>query len=431
MLYKITIAIVCFIFLGISFHAPVTVFFETYFHTPDVVKAWKEILMGIATVLLVVFVYRKNIIGQLLRDRIVQVSLIFLLFHLGVLLFIPTTSQQMQAGILIDTRYTLFFLIVYVLAVVSKIKVRDIFLKTIVFAASIVILFGVLQITVLPRDILSAIGYSPETIRPYLTVDQNPDYTRINSTLRGPNPLGIYAASILAIVVAYSVRHKKETLLRKQKMILPLCLGAASIFVLWHTYARSALIASVVAVTTVVMILLSKKIHPIKLVAAGSIGALLLFCVVMIFSHTPFVQQVIFHTDMAEGNAINSDQQHLSSLTGAVSAVAQNPFGYGVGSTGSASLYGDKPLIIESQYLFVAHEIGIIGLIIFLILWGAVLYRLWIYREQYLALGLFASGIGIAVAALVLPVWVDDTVSILWWGLAAMAISGLQKKGMK
>lgn len=431
MLYKITIAIVCFIFLGISFHAPVTVFFETYFYTPDVVKAWKEILMGIATVLLAVFVYRKNIIGQLLRDRVVQVSLIFLLFHLGVLLFIPTTSQQMQAGILIDTRYILFFLIVYVLAVVGPCKIRDIFLKIIVFAASIVILFGVLQVTVLPRDILSTIGYGSETIRPYLTVDQNPDYTRINSTLRGPNPLGIYTASILAIVVAYSVRHKKEILLRRQKMILPLCLGVASVFVLWHTYARSALIASVVAVTAVVMILLSKKIHPIKLVASGSIGLLLLSFVILVFSHTAFVQQVIFHTDMAEGNAINSDQQHLSSLSGALSAIAQNPFGYGVGSTGSASLYGDKPLIIESQYLFVAHEIGIIGLIIFLTLWGMVLHRLWVYREQYLALGLFASGLGIAVAALVLPVWVDDTVSILWWGLAAMAIGGLQKKAMK
>ena len=34
---------------------------------------------------------------------------------------------------------------------------------------------------------------------------------------------------------------------------------------------------------------------------------------------------------------------------------------------------------------------------------------------------------GLAFVGLLLPVWVDDTVSILWWGLAAIAIVGVGK----
>ena len=45
-------------------------------------------------------------------------------------------------------------------------------------------------------------------------------------------------------------------------------------------------------------------------------------------------------------------------------------------------------------------------------------------RHGALSLGVFASGCGLAIVGLLLPVWVDDTVSIIWWGLAGVAIGG-------
>ena len=104
--------------------------------------------------------------------------------------------------------------------------------------------------------------------------------------------------------------------------------------------------------------------------------------------------------------------------------MVRQPFGAGIGSTGSASLGTDQPLIIENQYLFIAHETGWIGLTVFIGLFGLILRRLWQRRRDWLALGVFASGIGLAVIGLLLPVWVDDTVSIVWWGLAAVALAG-------
>ena len=107
------------------------------------------------------------------------------------------------------------------------------------------------------------------------------------------------------------------------------------------------------------------------------------------------------------------------------------PLGAGVGSTGSASLYTDTPRIIENQYLFVAHETGWLGLLVFVAIFIAVLLRLWRERHDWISLGVFASGIGLALIGALQPVWVDDTVSIIWWGLAGLAIASWKKEDRK
>ena len=56
-------------------------------------------------------------------------------------------------------------------------------------------------------------------------------------------------------------------------------------------------------------------------------------------------------------------------------------------------------------------------------LFGMVMQRLWRRRGDWLALAVFASGVGIAVAGIILPVWADDTVAIVWWGLAALVLA--------
>ena len=102
------------------------------------------------------------------------------------------------------------------------------------------------------------------------------------------------------------------------------------------------------------------------------------------------------------------------------------PLGAGIGSTGSASLYDDDEggVIIENQYLYIAHETGWLGLALFVAIFGLIMVRLWRARDDWLALGAFASGVGMALIGLLLPVWADDTVAIVWWALAATALGG-------
>jgi hypothetical protein len=51
-----------------------------------------------------------------------------------------------------------------------------------------------------------------------------------------------------------------------------------------------------------------------------------------------------------------------------------------------------------------------------------VLSKLWRGRSDWFVLGVFSSGVGLALIGLIQPVWVDETVAIVWWGLAAIAL---------
>jgi len=53
---------------------------------------------------------------------------------------------------------------------------------------------------------------------------------------------------------------------------------------------------------------------------------------------------------------------------------------------------------------------------------------LWLRRSDPLALGLFASLMGIGLIGLLSHVWTDDTLAYVWWGLAGIAMAPITKK---
>jgi hypothetical protein len=176
-------------------------------------------------------------------------------------------------------------------------------------------------------------------------------------------------------------------------------------------------------VVIVLAVSLSRKLNR----RAWIIGAVIIFAVIgglFAATNSTFVSNVFLHENPLTGSSTNSNQGHISSLQDGILRFVVQPFGAGVGSTGSASLHTNAPLIIENQYLSTAHEVGWLGLAFFLMIFIGIMSRLWQRRSDWLALGVFASGIGLAAIGLLLPVWVDDTVAIVWWGLAAIAIGG-------
>ena len=408
------------IFGGIVLHAPVSVALSSVWpHYAPVIKAWKEILLGVALVVAVVILTRSRQWG-VVRSRLVGYIALFAALNVVLIPAFHTSPEAVLAGLFINLRYLLFFVLVYV-ALRLYPQTYRLFLVTFIGGALVVTAFALLQVTVLPHDILKYLGYGRETIMPYLTVDQNINYIRINSTLRGPNPLGIYAVVSLAVVLVAWLRRAREWTRREQ--IVGGIIAAGSVVALWASYSRSAIIAAAIALVIVAIVLYGKRVSR-KVWTAVAIVALVLTAGVVTFRDTQFVSQVILHEDPYQGgNAANSNDGHLESLADGTARLIRQPLGAGIGSTGSASLLTDKPLIIENQYLFIAHETGWLGLALFVLIYAAVLRETWRRRASWLALAVFASGVGIAVAGLVLPVWVDDTVSIIWWGLAAMVIA--------
>ena len=411
------------IFGGVVVHAPLTVWLGTIWpdYTP-LIKSWKEILMIGAAVIGAVLVTRHKLWRELGRDWLFRLIIAYAVLHVLLAVLLPRDMWAVLAGLAIDLRYILFFGVVYVL-----IRAAPQWRKQIIYVgligAVVVVGFATLQLF-LPKDTLSYIGYSKETIAPYLTVDENPDYIRHSSTLRGPNPLGAYAGIVLAMIAALLVR-RKLALQRKPVLWMTLALAACSAIAVWISYSRSALVAAIIAVTLVLAVTVLRRMSRRGWVIAGMVGVILLGSLVAA-RESSFVANVILHENPTTGADISSNEGHMESLVFGLTRMAMQPFGAGVGSTGSATLYDDQAggTIIENQYLYIAHEAGWLGLGLFLTLFTIIMYRLWRARSDWLALGAFASGIGMALIGLLLPVWVDDTVAIVWWALAATALGG-------
>lgn len=402
--------------VGMTIHTPLTLWLGVQWPGGELfIKAWKEVLMGLALVLLIYIAARRKMIGTLLHDRLMQLSLVFAGLHFLTIMLFQNGLDVAGAGLLIDLRFVLYFVLVYGFLTLFP-EYRRLFIWALVGGAAIVLGFALLQLAVLPKDFLSSIGYSKATISPYLTVDENPAYIRINSTLRGPNPLGAYTVIIIGLLAATAMRWK----LGRRGWVIAGAAALAAGLTLGATYSRSSLIGAIVAAVVVVIASVSPGVRK-KLGIALSVLALVVAGLLVALRDTAFVSNVILHNSPTTGAAVDSNSGHTDSLVDGLNRLVRQPLGAGVGSTGSASLIGGQPVIIENQYLFIAHEVGWAGLIVFIWLFVEVMRRLWVRRRSALALGVFGSGVGLAIVGLLLPVWVDDTVSIIWWGLAAVA----------
>ena len=419
-LEKLYAIIILIIFGGIVLHAPLSVGFGVLF--PEyalLIKSWKELLLLALIPMAIALITKRQLWQKLARDWIFRLIIAYAALHVLLVAFLYQGAAATAAGLAIDLRYILFFGLVYVLLIVAP-TYRHVMLKIGIIGACIVVGFATLQLF-LPPDILKHIGYSNETIVPYLTVDKNPDYVRVNSTLRGPNPLGAYAGIVLALLAAALVYGKLQVRSRWQGVAIGL-LTLCGLVALWISYSRSALVAAIAGVAIVIGATVMRRLsRRAWIVTAAVVGAII--GGLIIGQNSRFVSNVLLHENPDGGSSISSNDEHVESLAEGIERLIAQPFGAGVGSTGSASLYGDAPIIIENQYLFIAHEAGWLGLGLFVTLYTLLLWRLWLRRKEWLALGVFASGIGLAMIGLLLPVWVDDTVAIVWWGLAAMVVA--------
>jgi hypothetical protein len=375
--------------------------------------------MFVAGIIAIVLLCQSKVKLQFSRPLLILIG-VYLLLHLVSLVFIHDGFLSVVAGLVIDLRYIAYFGLVFIAASLYP-DCRRTFLRVGLVGALIVLIFALLQVFVLPADILKYIGYSKNTISPYLTVDQNNNFIRINSTLRGPNPLGAYASIVLTIVVAWIANHQIKTKLKNWLVLSVLVAGG--LVALWFSYSRSALVGGIVAILIVVFVTVTPKLS-IKGKLIGIVTAVVAVTagVLLIVSQPQLASNLLLHDNPNDSNSVNSNEGHISSLKTSLSDFIKEPFGAGVGSTGSASLYGSKPVIIENQYLFVAHEVGWLGIGLFLAILFFVFKLLWGLRHEYLSLGILASGIGLCIIGLVLPVWADDTVAIVWWGLAGLAL---------
>jgi hypothetical protein len=285
--------------------------------------------------------------------------------------------------------------------------------KILVLPATLVVAIGLLQRLAMPHSILSYF-YGPGTIPPYQTVDGNANIQRVQSTLRGANPLGAYLVLALTGFVAFI----RQRLLRLIALV-------AGFIVLFYSYSRSGLIGVLISIWLLAWWMLLKSHHKIWLLSSIIAIAVLGGGVFYVLRSTPIAQDTFLHTSSVSRSSISSNEARRTALSSGLHDVIHQPLGGGPGTAGPAS-FRNQPhptRIAEDYYLQIGQEVGVLGMAIFIAINALVAKELWLKREELLARVLLASLIGISFVNLLSHAWADDTLSLLWWGLAGIALA--------
>jgi len=418
---QISNLLVAIVFILVPFHAFLTVFGSTIFGHFTLLRLWDEGLIGALVVLTAVHIIRdQNLLPRLLNNTLARLILAYCLLTI-VLASIAFAAHRVALkallyGLTINLRFLVWFLCVWFIAQRSNWLLSH-WKKLIFFPLSAVLIFGIAQFFILPNNFLSHFGYGPHTYVPYVTINQDTSTMRVQSFLRGANPLGAYLAAMVGILVSLVTISKKKWYLW--------LLSFGTLLVLYLSFSRSGFIGAIIAIMVGGGLRLRSKRHR----RIGAIAVTLLALVVTVnylrFSHNTSIQDAVLHVSSRSTASRTSNEGHLASLKQSLIAIAHQPFGGGPGTSGQASWYntGHQVRNTESYFLQIAEEDGWIGIALFVAVLYAVGQRLWARKNNPLAVGLLASLVGLLLISQLSYAWDDDTLAFVWWGLAGLAMS--------
>jgi len=275
----------------------------------------------------------------------------------------------------------------------------------------------------LPRDFLSHFGYNSNTIAPYETINHNVHYIRIESTLRGANPLGAYLLIPISLLTVLIVRGKRGW----QYVAFLL----AAVLALYFSFSRSAWLGAVLSIGLILLISLRSRQAKRWIATLACLGLVIIGGLALNSRHNIRLENILLHTQTHSAIKTTSDEGHATALKAGLHDLLHQPLGHGPGSAGPASIYNNHPArIAENFYVQIGQETGWLGLGLFLLINGGVGYLLWVRRSDPLALSLFASLIGLSLINLLSHAWADDTLAYVWWGLAGIAMAPHQVAGI-
>lgn len=408
------------ILMLLPFHAFLTAWAASHVGYFDQVRVWKEVIIFFLAAASVALLTKDKTLRQQFFGSKLTI-LIALYLALGILRTAYgynegiTNLESAAYGMIGAFRYLVFFLVVWITASRSTILQRW-WPFAVIAPATIVVLFGLLQQFVLDRNFLTHFGYGPDTIPAYQSIDQKTEYMRAQSTLRGPNPLGAYLVLIITVLTGIFYKFKSYRFSFGFMLV-------ASSFLLFFSYSRSAWIGLAVSLATWVLLAIKDKKVLNYLLITTLAGAVIMSVSIVSLSNNDYIQNTIFHTDEMSQSTTSSNSVRAQAINDGLKDVFAHPLGQGLGSAGPASARGSAPKIAENYYIQVAQEVGVFGLVLYLAITAGVGYRLFQRRSQLLAQVLLASLVGISVINLISHAWMDDTLGLMWWGLAGIALA--------
>lgn len=265
-----------------------------------------------------------------------------------------------------------------------------------------------------------------ELVSPTIQVRGQP-YIRPTSTVSGPNELGIsmLLLSMGAFFGALYINGRIRILLG---LLTPIFLLGVML-----TFSRSAFLGIIVAIAAATMLLIKPQIAHDKEVGgrrgyktfAFIAGLVLLLILVLLISG---------NLDHLSGTLSNLTQEyHIQDSLDALRFLIENPGGVGMGMVepkGALALMATESLYhVEGSLFQIAMEMGVWGLVVWLLFWGACLTKIW--REwgelkqpglKVLAGTAFTVWLGALVAFVFLPLMQSVSLMVWLWFLLGFAL---------
>jgi hypothetical protein len=405
----------------VPFHAFLTVWLSSLIGHYTALRLWDEVLLALAAlVVLILLLIDHHMRSHTLPRRLVQLVLLYILVTLvcGLVAFKQqhVTEKSLGYGLIVDLRFLVFFLIAWSLSLRTK-RLQDRWRGALLFPATLVVIFGLLQAFLLPTGFLHHFGYGPQTISPVETINHNQHYLRIMSTLRGANPLGAYLVipiSLLSVLILRGHGYRRYKLL-----------WAGAVLTLFFSFSRSAWLGAIISIAIIAALSLRSNKMRRRLLMAVSGFIVLAAVLTASLWHNVHFQNLVFHTQEGSSIKATSDEGHAAALRAGMHDMVHRPFGRGPGTAGPASIYNQPhgTRIAENYFIQIGQETGWLGLGLFLLINAGVGYLLWLRRGDPLALALFASLIGLSFINLLSHAWTDDTLAFIWWGLAGLSLA--------
>jgi hypothetical protein len=386
----------------------------------EVWKATKDVLT-IGLLLLTVILVIINSHLRKSRTYLILLGLAVLYSLLHLLLYALNKQTDLGVALLASTynnRLFWYALIAFGAALLAGNKLRPTtVIKLVLIVSTTVCVLGLLQ-WFLPKDILTHFGYSIDRgVKLNFFINENPDFPRVMATLRDPNSLGAYLLVPIVLLAGLFQKLPKRRQLVGGLLVL-------HILILFLSFSRAALGGVVIAVAAFLLLtnaqkskLLFQKFWPylLAIVVVGCMG-------IYLMRDVPFVRSVVFRIDDKNPTSqLDSDELHAYFIQESTQDVIDQPQGYGPGTAGIVSIQNNNgSYLTENYYLQIAHEVGILGLLIFLTIWAYVTSKL--YRARtLLGYGLVASTFAYILMALVMHLWTNEAVAAQWWLLAGLA----------
>jgi hypothetical protein len=406
---------------------------------------WKEGLLGLILLIAFIEIARKLKDGSLkLKADYVNV-IILSLITLSIAVTLVTHNDWKLY--LFGFRYDFVPLVAFLFARRVDWSVEFIpRVRAVILSVGAVIAAYALASFVLPVSFFHALGYSdmhslylPDKPIAAFQMIGGTALRRIQGTFSGPNHLGIWLLIPLGIVL---MRLQAE---RLRSRTLPLNVALLLLFgiTLLLTFSRAAWIGAFVMLCIAVAPFVR---HLPRRVSLG-IASLILAIVAIAASLYP---SVIIR--------ISSTRGHIEGPIAAVQKMIAAPIGEGMGMAGPASnrvsetcvllreqddptwwtenrpemcvFVGDAqvqpsgracncPFLPENWYLQMGVELGILGLILYIVLILGVIGKLKILNFHF---SIFISFIGVSIVALFLHAWEDAATAYTLWLLAAVCV---------